>query len=570
MKSSNSQFLKSIKGSYFNTLNTNEDHNQGTYNKTKEKINMLEFELERNRDIIIRLRAELASKNKEISLLKVNKNKKSEEYTKIMRVIEEILKQCDQSTTAGFNVIENSLSNSDFYNNKKMNQLPQIGDMLHFSNQHKKIMKEMVFVSMLKNQISNLNEELVKKNEKIIELKKNQNSTNFSKLQNNFIKNFNELTQVKKENEFMKTRIEDVHHLLMVEKEDNFNLKNKLQNFQDKYHIYKDSTEKKTNALESMVAKLKNRERDCKIFHIRKGTSASAFRSIPREKKKSVNEQYEKEFDDESVNNKLNEEIKKMSKTMTQLRNSQNNKDIEIKTLIKEKQNLSDKISKLEKEKSQYLLKIETLTKKIEEANNKRKSMEKSIKDQAIDANKIIENLEKENKELKDINNNIKNEIQIKESLIEEEKSKTTAIKELLKEQEEENKKLNLKILELEKKIEELQNELINSVYDWIKNVKNVKGENFPMILVGNKKDKEKERLIAKEEGENIAKEYKIDFFEISNKQNINVQEAGLAITNKVIEKREKEGSEGSSPAYTTSSKLSKKLAQKNVKKSCC
>ena len=76
--------------------------------------------------------------------------------------------------------------------------------------------------------------------------------------------------------------------------------------------------------------------------------------------------------------------------------------------------------------------------------------------------------------------------------------------------------------------------------------------------------------LIKNEEGENIAKEYKIDFFEISNKQNINVQEAGLAITNKVIEKREKEGSEGSSPAYTTSSKLSKKLAQKNVKKSCC
>ena len=109
-----------------------------------------------------------------------------------------------------------------------------------------------------------------------------------------------------------------------------------------------------------------------------------------------------------------------------------------------------------------------------------------------------------------------------------------------------------------------------NSVYDWIQNVKNVKGENFPMILVGNKKDKEEERLIAKEEGENIAKEYKIDFFEISNKQNINVQEAGFAITNKVIEKREKEGSEGSSPAYTTSSKLSKKLAQKDVKKSCC
>ena len=232
MKSSNSQFLRSIKGSYFNTLNTNEEPPQGTYNKTKEKISMLEFELERNRDIIIRLRSELASKNKEISLLKVNKNKKSEEYQRIMRVIEEILKQCDQSTNAGFNAIENSLSNSDYNVNnykgsKRSNHLPQIGDMLHFSSQHKKTMKEMVFVSMLKNQISNLNEELVKREEKISELKKNQNSTNFSKLQNNFIKNFNELAQVKKENEFMKTRIEDVHHLLMIEKEDNFNLKSK-------------------------------------------------------------------------------------------------------------------------------------------------------------------------------------------------------------------------------------------------------------------------------------------------------------------------------------------------------
>ena len=179
MKSSSSQLLNSLKGSYFNTLNINEDSHQGTYSKTKEKINMLEFELDRNRDIIIRLRAELASKNKEISLLKVNKNKKNEEYQKTMRVIEEILKQCDQSTTAGFNVIENSLSNMELNDHNSSNptkskksksNLPQIGDMLHFSNQHKKAMKEMVFVSMLKNQISNLNEELVKKDEKITEL----------------------------------------------------------------------------------------------------------------------------------------------------------------------------------------------------------------------------------------------------------------------------------------------------------------------------------------------------------------------------------------------------------------
>ena len=466
MKSSNSQFLRSIKGSYFNTLNTNDEPHQGTYSKTKEKINMLEFELERNRDIIIRLRAELASKNKEISLLKVNKNKKSEEYTKIMRVIEEILKQCDQSTSAGFNVIENSLSNSDYNINtnkgvkKNNNRLPQIGDMLHFSSQHKKIMKEMVFVSMLKNQISNLNEELIKRDEKITELKKNQNSTNFTKLQNNFIKNFNELSQIKKENEFMKTRIEDVHHLLMAEKEDNFNLKSKLQYFQDEYKFYKDTTVKKTTALETMLSKLKSRERDCKIFHIRKGTSASAIRTAFREKRKSGEIKNENELNED--NNKLNEEIKKMSKTMTQLKNSQNNKDNEIKALTREKQVLFEKVEKLEKEKNQLILKNEALNKQLQDANTKRKNVEKNIKDQAIDANKIIENLEKENKELRDMNNQLQNELNEKDSVIEEEKCRTNAVKELLKEQEEENKKLNNKILELEKKIQELQNELIN------------------------------------------------------------------------------------------------------------
>ena len=472
MKSSNSQLLQSIRGTFFKTLNTNEEPPQGTYSKAKEKMNMLEFELERNRDIIIKLRAELASKNKEISLLKVNKNRKSEEYEKTMRVIEEILKQCDQSTTAGYNVIENNLLNQDFNSTKKNknNNLPQIGDMLHFSAQHKKTMKEMVYVYMLKNQINNLNEELMKKNEKITQLKKNQNSTNFTKLQNNFLKNFNELTQVKKENEFMKTKIEDVHHLLMAEKEDNYNLKNKLIDFQDQYRFYKETTEKKTTSLETMLAKLKNRERDCKIFHIRKGTSVSAKRPLLREKKKVTIENKElQEIQNEEGNNKLNEELKKMSKTMTELRNSQNNKDNEIKLLTKEKTILNEKISKLEKEKNKLLLNIESLNKQIQEGNSKRKSLEKSIKDQAIDANKIIENLEKENKELKDKNEKIKNKMDIKDSLIDEEKSKTNAVKELLKEQEDENKKLNLKIQELEKKIEELQNELINYKDDIMK-----------------------------------------------------------------------------------------------------
>ena len=342
MKSSNSQLLQSIRGTFFKTLNTNEEPPQGTYSKAKEKMNMLEFELERNRDIIIKLRAELASKNKEISLLKVNKNRKSEEYEKTMRVIEEILKQCDQSTTAGYNVIENNLLNQDFNSTKKNknNNLPQIGDMLHFSAQHKKTMKEMVYVYMLKNQINNLNEELMKKNEKITQLKKNQNSTNFTKLQNNFLKNFNELTQVKKENEFMKTKIEDVHHLLIAEKEDNLILKNKLQDFQDQYYIYKDNTTKKTNALENMLAKMRTKERECKIFHVRKGASPLNIRPKKREFGGSIlEEKNENELD--------NNEIKGMNKTTSEIKIAKINQENQIKILQKEKNDLIRKKLKI-------------------------------------------------------------------------------------------------------------------------------------------------------------------------------------------------------------------------------
>ena len=536
MKSSNSQLLKAMKASYFNNINSNNDSHPGTYSKTKDRLSMLEFELERNREIIIQLRTELAAKNKEISLLKVNNNKKNEEYHKAMRVIEEILKQCDQSTAAGYTAIENSVLNSDLNNNvndniteknnsiscknknkKYVTNLPQIGSMLHFSTKHKKAMKEIVYVSKLKSQINNLNDELVKKDEKISELKKNQNATNYTKLQNNFIKNYNELTQVKKENEFMKTRIEDVHHLLMAEKEDNINLKSKLLDFQDKYHYYKDNTTKKTNALENMLAKMRTRVRECKIFHVRKGTSAMAVRSRKGDLGQSSDENYEDEFENNDTNKNNKEinanDIKRMSRTMDQLKISQNNKENQIRALKKEKKDLMEEIKQKENDKDQLNQKIQALNKQIQEGNLKRKNLDKIIKEQAIDANKKIENLEKENKELSEFTKQLQNSLNEKESLLEEEKSRTNAMKELLKEQEDENKKLNKKIEQLEKKIEELQNELINYKDDMfltnvgIKKTPHKENKNIEKINEDIKEEEKEEKEEKKEKEEKEEKE---------------------------------------------------------------
>jgi small GTP-binding protein len=79
-----------------------------------------------------------------------------------------------------------------------------------------------------------------------------------------------------------------------------------------------------------------------------------------------------------------------------------------------------------------------------------------------------------------------------------------------------------------------------DSINEWIESVKNVKGSNFPMILLGNKIDEEGDRKISKEEGEKLAKNFDIDFFEISNRDGININEAGLAMINKIIEYRQK------------------------------
>ena len=82
--------------------------------------------------------------------------------------------------------------------------------------------------------------------------------------------------------------------------------------------------------------------------------------------------------------------------------------------------------------------------------------------------------------------------------------------------------------------------ESFKSIPNWIQSVKDVKGNDFPMVLSGNKIDKKDERKISKKQGEELAANYNMEFFEISNKDGTNVEECGLALANKILEKRKK------------------------------
>ena len=74
------------------------------------------------------------------------------------------------------------------------------------------------------------------------------------------------------------------------------------------------------------------------------------------------------------------------------------------------------------------------------------------------------------------------------------------------------------------------------NIYGWMDNIYQVKGKDFPVILIGNKCDKDEERVVSKEKGEEMAKKYNITFFEASNKMGTNIEEAGLKLINKIVE----------------------------------
>jgi small GTP-binding protein len=74
-----------------------------------------------------------------------------------------------------------------------------------------------------------------------------------------------------------------------------------------------------------------------------------------------------------------------------------------------------------------------------------------------------------------------------------------------------------------------------DSIIDWISDVKEIKGENFPMILVGNKIDLNESREVTEEMGNELAEKNQIEFFETSNKDGTNIQDAGLEIVYRIL-----------------------------------
>ena len=74
-----------------------------------------------------------------------------------------------------------------------------------------------------------------------------------------------------------------------------------------------------------------------------------------------------------------------------------------------------------------------------------------------------------------------------------------------------------------------------DSISEWMEKISENLESDIPIILIGNKCDLNKERIISKEEGKELSNKYQLSFFETSNKTGENVEEAVLDLINKII-----------------------------------
>ena len=77
--------------------------------------------------------------------------------------------------------------------------------------------------------------------------------------------------------------------------------------------------------------------------------------------------------------------------------------------------------------------------------------------------------------------------------------------------------------------------ESFERVHQWMKNIETHANKTAQLILIGNKSDLEKHRVVSYEQGENLAKKYGIKFYETSSKRGINVYPAFQELAESVI-----------------------------------
>ena len=407
------------------------------YSKNYEKANALEFELDRSKDIIMKLKNDIINKNKELNLLKINRNIIEEEHFKTVNTLKEFLKRSDNLSKEAYKTIERHINENqntehggiESYQKNEEN-FPTIKKRMNTQNKNKNKIKDFIKIDSLRQHIYNLNEELSKKNNIITELKNNKKATGYKELQDNYLNSCNEINEMKRQNIEIKSQIDKLVNLLIMEREDNKFLKEKLKQYKERYEAFKELSNNKVQQLNNELTISRENERN---FVIRKIGEKNKERWEEHLKNLEYNEM-KKKMNDYELNLKKNSFILKKYKTNNLMKNEENKKLQSIKDdLVVEK-------NELKKENEYMKTKISEFKKKMKNIDKEKNKWKKKEEEN----NNLKKEIEQLKKHLEDVKKEIANKNKIFFTDIEEKKEDGTPIaiiEEKNEETEEENKK---------------------------------------------------------------------------------------------------------------------------------
>ena len=407
------------------------------YSKNYEKANALEFELDRSKDIIMKLKNDIINKNKELNLLKINKNIIEEEHFKTVNTLKEFLKRSDNLSKEAYKTIERHINENqntehggiESYQKNEEN-FPTIKKRMNTQNKNKNKIKDFIKIDSLRQHIYNLNEELSKKNNIITELKNNKKATGYKELQDNYLNSCNEINEMKRQNIEIKSQIDKLVNLLIMEREDNKFLKEKLKQYKERYEAFKELSNNKVQQLNNELTISRENERN---FVIRKIGEKNKERWEEHLKNLEYNEM-KKKMNDYELNLKKNSFILKKYKTNNLMKNEENKKLQSIKDdLVVEK-------NELKKENEYMKTKISEFKKKMKNIDKEKNKWQKKEEEN----NNLKKEIEQLKKHLEDVKKEIANKNKIFFTDIEEKKedgNQFAIIEEKNEETEEENKK---------------------------------------------------------------------------------------------------------------------------------
>ena len=399
-----------------------------SFNKNYEKISHIEFEIEGQKEKLIKLKTDINNKTKEINELTLKNQNQKIKYLKTIKLIEEILriynykkeskldspklkieteidkniidnkikdiKEKDLISSGGINSINEENDNDMFYksnaktfyttNNNFSNKnhvLPKIKSpklktklLINTNNFLKrKKDKDILYITTLRNQIHSLKEKLEKKHEEILDYKSKCEENNNGNLEKDLISNYDKIKRLKYKNAEMFAKLEDYLENYLLQREENFQLKNKLKNFIDIFNTYKENTERNNLSIEKKLKYLEEKNLECIIFHQQKGKNSSKCLEDNRSKLTEAGNIIEKILGEIE---EINKDLKSKKSYIIQHKN-------EIKILINKKKEIDENMKKNEEN--------------INKMNIQKEEREKSKKEEEI--KKI--NLKNKYKELK-------------------------------------------------------------------------------------------------------------------------------------------------------------------------